>query len=204
MNVTPTVKPPFGAVLLSEVWDHLRVDAEGSPAESPLDSTYERNILTATADFEKSTRTAVVEQTVRLSVGSVPECGIRLVRPPFQRIVSVSYYDGQNALQTVAPADYYVTDEFPPHLRFVTGWALPVMYERPDALRVDYVVGYEAEGSPPETRADYTANVPSDIKDAVLLRVEMLQANTSDQDRQALERAVESIESGHRVPLSQA
>lgn len=203
MNVTQIVKPPFGAVLLSAVWDHLRLDASGSPLSTPLDALLARNILTATADFEKATRTAVIEQTLRLSVADFPSGGIRLVHPPFQRLVQVQYYDAANALQTLDASSYYVTDDFPPHLRLTTGTSAPTLYDRPDAVRVEYVAGYEADGSPPTTETEYQANVPSDIQDAVLLGVELLQANTSPADRQALQNAIESIASGYRVPLSQ-
>jgi uncharacterized phiE125 gp8 family phage protein len=196
MNITQIVKPPVGAVSLSQVWQHLRVDTEGSPAESPLDDTYERNILTATAEFEKSTRTAVIEQTLRMSVGSSGCDGVRL-RMPFQSLVAVSYYDASNVLRSVDLANCYVTDEFPPHLRFVSGYTI-TLFDRPDALRVDYVAGFAPAGD------DYRANVPSEIQDAILLRVELLQANTSPADREALTNAIEHIESGIRVPLSQA
>lgn len=202
MNITVTTQPPFGAVTLASVWEHLRVDVDGSPLESPLDDTYRRNILTATREFEKSTRTSVVEQSVRISVGTVPSCGIRL-QPPVQSITSVKYRDSANALQAVDAADYYLTDDFPPHLMFVTGWSAPTLYARPDAIRVEYIAGYAADGSPPELESDYQANIPSGIKDAVLLRVEQLQANTSPQDDERLARAIECIERGYRVYLSQ-
>lgn len=204
MNVTQIVKPPFGAVDLRAVWQHLRVDTEGSPLESPLDATYARNILTATRDFEKSTRTSVIEQTLRLSVAGFPAIGIRLVNPPFQRIASVQYYDGSNVLQLLDAASYYVTDDLPPHLRLATGTAAPALYDRPDAVRVECVTGFAPNGSPPTLESEYQANVPSEIQDAVLLRVEYMQANTSPADRAALENAIECIESGLRIPLSQS
>jgi uncharacterized phiE125 gp8 family phage protein len=203
MNLTTIVKPPYGAVPLSAVWLHLRLDADGSPLATALDDALERNIITATAEFEAATRSAVIEQTLRLSVGSVSDTGIDLPRPPLIRVNSVSYYDSTNILQTVASADYYVTDDFPPRLRFVTGWVAPTLYDRPDAIRVEYVVGYRGDGSPTDTEAEYQANVPKQIQDAVLIYVEMLQANTSPADREALEKAFKCIASSFEVPLSQ-
>lgn len=201
MNITVLQKPAFGAVTLAQCWLHLKLDAEGSPPETPIDAALARNILSSTAEFEKSTRTAVIEQTLRLSVATLDADGVRL-RPPVQRIGSVRYYDSANVLQTADSASYYLTDEDPPRVRFVTGTTL-TLYDRPDALRVEYVAGFAPSGSPPTLQSEYLANVPSEIQDAVLLRVELMQANTSPADREALDRAIECIESGFRVHLSQ-
>src|SRR6185295_16732230 len=98
----------------------------------------------------------------------------------------VRYYDVNNTLQTVSPSNYFVTDDLVPRLQFVESFATPCTYRRDDAVRVDYVAGYPPVGSPPE---DYVANIPSQIKDAILLGAQLLYDQLSPEQRKAIEDA---------------
>lgn len=217
MNITITTPPPFEPVTLAEVWKHLRLDPDGSPLEHPDDDMLQRHIATARQHVESMTRRSLVQQTVRLSMGSFPvSCDhwavswrrreavrkILLHRPPLIRVESVSYFDGDNALQTLSEADYYTTDEQVPELRFVAAFSAPTVYDRPDAVRVQYVAGYAPEGSPPATQEDYRANVPQWARDAVLISVQMLYDDMAPADAEKLERMREAMVQPNRIQLS--
>lgn len=217
MNITTLQEPPFEPVTLADVYRVLKVDADGSPPEHPLDADFLRNITSARRNVEKLTRRCLIRQTLRLSVDGFPSTcvgwqlgprwvrvptSIRLFRPPLIAVQSVEYFDASNALQTVASADYYTTDEEVPELRFVDTFSAPIVYDRPDALRVTYTAGYLGAGSPPSSQEEYAEHVPSELKDAILVGVQMLQVSTSPQDFDLLKRMQEALVSGYRVQLA--
>lgn len=211
MNVTTIVEPAAEPVTLAQVYLQLRLDytVDSSPSETshPMDPVLTGNIRTAREQVERISRRSLIEQTLRLSMPAFPAATacewwptasavprrIKLIRPPLIRVTSVRYFDAENVLRTIDPADYYVTDDLVPELRFVTGFARPVTYDRPDALRVEYVAGYLGTGSPPTTQAELAANVPQALKDAVLIGVELLQGDAGPDDRVALERLRDAL-----------
>lgn len=201
MNLTVVTEPPVEPVTVAQVYERLRWDGdqEGSPSENiyPLADMILTHIKTARIHVEQLTKRSLVQQTLRLSMGDFPcpyrwveSRRIRLYRPPFISISSVGYFDGDNVLQTVDPADYYVTDGQIPELMFASGYAFPTLYARPDALRVQYVTGYPPEGSPIES---YTANIPAALIDAILLDVQLLADRFDEGQREAIERARDSL-----------
>lgn len=218
MNLTVIVPPPFEPVTLAEVYAQLRLDPDitSSPAEiSHPDDMMLRSQIQAAREFvEVATRRALVTQTFRLSVGVKPNffgwrsaggClseRIFLRRPPLQRVIQVSYFDTDNALQTVDPFDYYVTDDQVPELRFVAGAPTFSMFNRPDALRVEYVAGYAPAGSPPTTQEEFTASVPETLKQAVLIGVQLAYDNLSPEDRSAMENMREVMCQSKRIQLT--
>jgi uncharacterized phiE125 gp8 family phage protein len=213
MNITVVTPPLFEPVTVAEAAQHLRWDPEleGSPPEEvfPLQSLLERNIRTAREFVEKGTRRALVEQTIRLSGsawGSAPggrfrDCRryVELLRPPLIEVLSLQYYDGANVLQTVDPANYYVSDDLVPRLYTSTGYAFPMFYERDDAVRVTYRVGYAPEAASPMTQKAAAANVPSMLKDAILLHVQILSDRFDRNEREDLERARDALITHNRV-----
>lgn len=217
MNLTTIHEPPFEPVTLADVYRVLKIDADGSPPEHPLDADFARNITSARRNVEKLTRRSLIRQTLRLSVEGFPancegwQLGprwvrvpttIRLLRPPVIAVQSVQYFDADNALQTVDAASYYVTDDEAPELRFVSTFSAPTVYDRPDALRVTYVAGYLGAGSPPSSQEEYAEHVPSELKDAILVGVQMLQTSTSPQDYELLQRMQAALVSGYVVRLA--
>lgn len=198
MNIITITAPPVEPVTLSEVYDHLRLDPDGSPPEHPLDATLRRQVQGAREYVEKRTRRALVQQRLLLVVeGDTCARKVELLRPPVQTVHSVSYYDPDNVLQVIDPTSYFVTDDLVPQLRWIAGYSLPATDPARDALRIEYTAGYEAVGSP----ADYRAGIPAALKDAVLLGVELRHAQLSPQQREALDRALESILTGYAIPL---
>lgn len=201
MNLFVLTPPPFLPVTLADVYKSLRLDPEGSPATHPLDAMLERYMATATDQAEKIARRAFIQQRLRLTTAAFPAAGkgLELLRPPLIRVEAVAYYDGNNSLVAVSSGDWYVTDDLVPQLRMVTNYGAPTLYDRPDALRVDYIAGYDPSGSPATTQAAYAGNVPANIKDAILLGVQLLYENITPEERAITERAREYMLSGDRV-----
>ncbi len=216
MNIIVVVPPPVEPIVLDDVYGHLRIDAFGSPAEHPDDAELTRHIATARTQAEQITRRAFVQQTLLTAVHAFPcprnafsysrpdrrfdyedsyqwRAGyIELRRPPFISIDLVQYYDANNALQTLASSNYYVDEisDIVPRLQFKDTAILPQTYCRDDAVRITWTAGYQPEGSPAE---NYSTNVPTPIKSAILLGVELLYDNFKPDDRAAMERARDSL-----------
>ena len=217
MNLTIITPPPFEPVTLAQVYAHLRLDPEGSPMTHADDAMLLRHIESARRHVEQMARRSLVQQSLRLSLATFPVSydawalgraprdtvrEVRLISPPLVAVDAVRYYDGDNALQTLDAANYYVTDEQVPQLRFVPAFSAPTLYDRPDAVRIDYRAGYAPEGSPPETQADYVANVPKPLLDAVLLGVQLLYDELMPAQREQIERTREAIVQPYRVQLA--
>ena len=167
MNVTVITPPATEPVTLAQVYDHLRLVPEGSPPVHPLDAAISDWITSAREEAEKITGRAFIEQTLLL-VDDRVQNSIRLQRPPVIEIEEVSYYDTANVATVIDPAHYFVTEGFSPVLQFPYGYAYPCVYSRPDAFRVRYRAGFLDAAEPP------AANVPSPIRHAILIGVEML------------------------------
>jgi uncharacterized phiE125 gp8 family phage protein len=212
MNVTVIQPPPFQPITLQDVYSSLRLDTEGSPPTHPDDVMLLGLIEAARADIEKRVRRSLVRKTLRASYAGFPDtrlsgtnpaqAALTLHRPPLVSVDSVQYYDPENTLRTIDRADYYVTDEDPPRLRFVSSFSAPTVYDRPDAVRVTYTVGYATTGSPPTTQADYAANVPEPLKQACLLSVQALYDDLQPADWDRLQRAIEALVQPLRVQLA--
>lgn len=211
MNLIILEEPAVEPVTLAQVYKHLRLtpdgDLEGSPTiplTHPDDEMLQLQIATARRDCENTTRRAFVRQKLRMITGPTDErfpwrriwyqyspCrGVELQRPPLIELVEVSYFDGDNVLQVVDPAQYYLTEDEPARLAFGPGFTPPLVYSRPDALRIDYWAGYPPEGSPWD---DFVTRVPAPIKSAILLGVELQYEALSPQQRERLEKSQASF-----------
>lgn len=211
MNVTVVVPPPFEPLTMAQAYAHLRLDPEGSPLAHPEDALVLEAIAAAREHVEGLLNRTLMQCTLRLSAGGFPGHwdpaarrnipALRLYRPPVLRVSAVQYFDASNVLQTVDAASYYLTDQQVPELRFVTGFNAPAVYDRPDALRVDYVAGYTPEGSPPATQADYVANLPAVLISAMKLVLGDLYENRESQVPGALyeNAAVKALLARHVV-----
>lgn len=193
MNITTLLEPPFEPVTLQEVYAHLRLDAEiGSPQTHEHDALLTSYIKTARIEAENYTRRTFIQKRLRLSTNTFGT-GVSLWHGPVQRVESVEYYDGSNVLQTLAASEYFVTDDVLPAIMFPSTFATPTLMDRPDAVRVTYVAGYAASGSPATTQSEYAANVPEEVKNAILFGVQKLYEAMAPADKDALERTWESM-----------
>ena len=201
MNFTVISPPPYEPVPLTTIYKHLRLtpDHQNSPGEEthPDDAILRGYRTSAREDVESATGRSLVQQTIRGSFAA--DELVKLFHGPVVSVSSVSYYDSSNVLTVVDSANYYVTDELVPEVRFVTAYAAPTTYDRPDAIRVEFSAGYVGDGSPPTSEEEYSANVPQSLKDAILLGIQILYDDISDQDRAALERCQSALMSQHVI-----
>ena len=66
MNITTLQEPPFEPVTLADVYRVLKVDADGSPPEHPLDADFLRNITSARRNVESLRVAAFLQKPVSL------------------------------------------------------------------------------------------------------------------------------------------
>ena len=170
----PTVEP----ITLDEAAAHLNIDAYGSPAEYPNADLISALIVAAREYIEGLSGCMLAPQTVELgfrSFGMTDACldGISLRTGPVGGIASVSYYDENNALQTLAPETYEL-DAFvsPPRLYLANGQSWPATYDKPNAVRVAFYAGYDARGGSPDTN-----QIPESLRSAILLMIGHLYEN---------------------------
>lgn len=190
MNVTTISPPPFEPVTLAEVYAHLRLDPDDGA--HPDDSLLTGFIEAARTQVEQMTRRSLVARRLRVSYGNWPACGLRLWRPPVLRVIAVRRMEDGEMVEV---DDWTVTDEQIPRLRFVNGRAPAVL----DAPEIEYEAGYAPAGSPPTTQADYAANIPRPLRDAILLGVQLLYDTLAPDQRDRIERTREALISPYRV-----
>lgn len=193
MNIILVEAPAVTPVSLEEIYTFLRLDPEGSPPEHPDDAMLRDMIQAATEKVQAATNRALVQQTIRLVLPAFTSGGIELKRPPFLEMVSVKYLDGVGAEQTLDPDSYTVADQaYVPKLYPVTPW--PATLAREDAVRIEYIVGYE-----PVDTSDLTGNIPAGLKAAVKFEVQLQYDELTPEKRQQLEDSVARQVAHHRV-----
>ena len=156
MTVRLATAPAETPVSLAEAKMHLRVDG------SDEDAFITALIGAAVAHFDGLgvLGRCMVTQTWAQWFAFSPRW-VRLRMTPFQSLSSVEYYDQDNVLQTATLADFEVRlDGDFVLVGPVDNAAWPTTYNRIDAVKLTYVVGYGD-----------AADVPQSIKQAILLTV---------------------------------
>ncbi len=133
--------PAVRAVLLEELKDHLKVDAEDDIAYIAMliDA-----IMARVDGKEGILNRALITQTWDFTLDAFPHRDfIQIPLPPLQTVTSITYIDGAGDTQTWAASNYTViTDRLPG--RVVLGFQLvyPDTQRVPNAVTVRYVAGY--------------------------------------------------------------
>lgn len=156
------IAPAVAPVSVSDAEEQLKV------AQGEETALITRAIGAATGLAEAYLHRALIQQTWELRLDRFPMGAIELSPAPLRSIVSVAYIDPDGASQTVAAEDYEIMEWYEPgRLRLVDeAAAWPEARSRDGDVTIRYLVGYpDDEGSPP----DYTANIPEEIKQAILL-----------------------------------
>jgi len=167
ITTAPTTEP----VTLTEAKAHLRVDFTDD------DTLIESLIGAATAAAEEFTNRALMAQTITHVLPGFP-CGdmfrnpfaaIRLFKSPFASLTSITYYDADDAAQTLDvsgnDADVIVVSTAEPATispwitNMADGWPA-TNPDRPNAVTIVYAAGYAN-----------AAAVPKPIKQAMLLMI---------------------------------
>lgn len=144
------------------------------------------------------------KQTLELWLSWFPCDGLTLLGPVLGNL-SVKYLDRDEVEQTVDPAMYRTAGN---DLLFKTGFSTPVTACAPDAVRIRYEAGYEADAVPPEAKEAVilmTLHAKAVGVDNLFLRSEEVdgvgkfQYTVSDQAGAVINRAVENLLAGLRV-----
>lgn len=140
VSVGPTVEP----VSVEDLKAHSRVD------HNHEDSKIQGYITAARAMLEKDTRRDFCTKTRILYLDYLPSW-IVLDVAPIQAIVSITYYDSLNVLQTLASTTYE-SDIYtePALIRPAFGQTWPTTYDRLSAVAVTYTSGYGGASAVPE------------------------------------------------------
>jgi hypothetical protein len=91
-----------------------------------------------------------------------PWNAIQLPLPPAKTVTTIAYYDADNSLQTLDPANYNLVNcgTEPAFVIPTTDW--PSAYRRPDAVKITFAAGYGSD------------KIPTPVKQAVFLMVRQL------------------------------
>ena len=132
----PTSEP----ITLAQARDQVRVD------DADSDAKLASLILAAREWAQGETRRVFVTQTLELYLDEFPAWEIILPVGPVQSITSITYYDGSNALQTLAAARYDANlKSNPPRISPAYGYDWPDTYDRHNAVIIRFVAGYSAD-----------------------------------------------------------
>lgn len=152
--ITPPAEYP---VTLAETKKHCRVD--GSDEDTLLNSY----IAAATAHVESYTGRAIMDQTWELVLDDFTGC-ILFPKGPVQSITSITYYDTDEVLQTLA-TDQYVLDNVndPAWVVRPSDVSWPSVAQGVNNVIIRFIAGY--------------SDVPPEIKAAILILVAHLYDN---------------------------
>ena len=167
--VLELVTAPSGSVVSdAEIYDELRVDLTGSPAE-PVDADVIQAARNAAEGFLDGAcgvlGRALLTQTWKLHLDGFP-CGgryapgkgyvdkgaILLPLPPLQSVSSITYVDTAGATQTLAGSVYQVVNRQRVRSMIVEayGQSWPSTRDVPQSVTVQFVAGYGAASDVPE------------------------------------------------------
>lgn len=154
---SPSVMPISSSLLKA----HLNI----LDTETDYDQVLGMYLPAAMAEFTAYTGRALLQQTVRQSFDRFPcENYFLLERCPLISFTKLEYFDNTDTLITVDPSLYTVSeDEIAPilQLKYGKSWNYSYSYNRLNAVRATYVVGYGTDAS----------SIPMDIKRILCMMV---------------------------------
>lgn len=145
-------------VSLSEVKAQLRIEHDDE--NNYLDRLI--NAAIAMVDAKGILGQAIITQTWAQWLPHTPDREILLAIGPVQSVDAVKYYDDDGILQTDTLANFDVFGlPFSKIVKPKTGFNWPISQVRPDAIKIEYTVGY----------GDTSAGVPDTIRHALLMLI---------------------------------
>jgi len=128
----------------ADIKPHLNIDA----AFTGDDDLIELYIASAIDNFERRTGRALLQKTYQLFVSDWlydTDYLFELPIGPLVSVESIKHYDLDNTLQTLNSSIYRVHNYDEPGKVELHG-DLPDLYDRPDAIVIEYIAGYGASG----------------------------------------------------------
>lgn len=166
MNYTRKTAPTVYPIDLSLAKEQVRIDPDLTDQDGVL-SAY---IGAATEWVEEYTGRSLMTQTWQMALCDFPS-RVWLPRSvPLASVTHVKYYDTANALTTLS-ASVYTLPSFaePACLTLVDGQVWPSVYQRDDAVQIEYITG-----------ASDPNDVPLPLRQAIQLLVGHWYANRED------------------------
>ena len=164
-------------ITLDELRAQCRIDGSD---EDVLLTIY---IAAARAKAEGILGRPLITRTLEQAFDAFPDLGaaLQLEGTPAQSVASVTYLDSAGTQQTLAGSAYALdlTNALTPYLRLTTATTWPTTADKPNAVRVRYVVGFGNDG----------AAVPADVRAWLLLTGAYLWAH-----REAIDSTGKAIE----------
>ena len=115
-----------------------------SSSDTAHDTIISQYIAAARLQFERDCNIALITRTMRLKLFEFAE--FRFPIGPMTAITSVTYYDSSNASQTLS-ASHYSADTANDGFRLSTALTLPEVYDRWDAVTINYTIGKHANST---------------------------------------------------------
>ena len=150
--------PATTPVTLTEVKDQLRVE------HTDDDTLINRLISVAVAytDVQGALGHAMITQKWGQWVDSTPPQTVKLLLGPLIAVTAVKYYDANGTLQTDTLSNYEIFGtEFSSTIGPKEGFAWPVTQDRPDAIRIEYTIGYGSA----------TTDIPETLRHALMMLI---------------------------------
>lgn len=153
---TQLITPP-AALPVSMTAARLAVRADGTD----MDAAIQIHVAGIVAHVQHFTGRSIINQTWRLTLDLFPDA-IKLFNPPISSVSWIKFYDTNNVLQTLDPADYTVdtTSELG-YIVPAPNKAWPATYDKINAVQVQYTAGYGSADT----------DTPDDIKMYILAKL---------------------------------
>jgi uncharacterized phiE125 gp8 family phage protein len=168
MTLKVVTAPAWYPVSRAAAKEWCRIESDDTSQDGLIDL-----LRAAIAPYaENLTGRAFVERTLRLTFSGWPKyfaeggwvTGIRLQQPPLVGVTAITYLDTTGAVQTLSADQYTVHDWCEPALIVPARNVIwPSLDRAMDAVRVTYVAGYAAVGSP-QDEAAHQAGQPPQLK----------------------------------------
>jgi len=157
MMFTRKTGPTIPVVDLAVLKEHVRIDADLTDQDAVLGAYHDA----AVSWVEEYTGRSLTTQTWQIAAPTFPHRFWLPRAAPLQSVTFVKYYDTANALTTLS-SSVYTLPAFaePAVIRLAYAQTWPSVYEREDAVQVEYVTG-----------ATSAASVPAPLRQAVQLLV---------------------------------
>jgi len=188
-----TAAPAITPVSLADLKASLRVD------HSDDDAVIGALLAAAVNHFDGWTGIlgrCLVEQTWRQDFGCFTDC-LRLPLAPVLTVESVTYFDGENAQQTLAASVYGLfSDARGPYVGLKPDQSWPGSYSRRDAVSVTFKAGYAttpAVPADPGPEAPEQSTVPDPIKLAIIMHVKSNYDPLDPTVRDSYQRAIDAL-----------